>query len=79
MKRYVLELLKEQWEIVRLAEHTKNKTDVGCLVFADVLTLTCIFFVSLQELYYYSLYRGPSTQQPEPSPLPTADVQPGSQ
>ena len=51
MKRYVLELLKEQWEIVRLAEHTKNKTDVGCLVFADVLTLTCIFFVSLQELY----------------------------
>lgn len=44
MKRYVLELLKEQWEIVRLAEHTKNKTDVGCLVFADVLTLTCIFF-----------------------------------
>lgn len=43
-EKYVLKLLKEQGEIVRLAENTKSKTDDSCLMFADVLTLTCIFF-----------------------------------
>lgn len=45
-EKYVLKLLKEQGQIVRLAENTKSKTDDGCLMFADVLTLTCIFFLS---------------------------------
>lgn len=39
-----MKLLKEQREIIRLTEHTVNKTDsVGCLLVVDLLILTSIF------------------------------------
>lgn len=84
-EKYVLKLLKEQRDIVRAREYTVYEIDiVGCLVFVDLLILTgfdCfVFFLpALQELYNYCLHWGPSTQQPEPSPLSPADVQPWSQ
>lgn len=83
-KKYVPKLWKEQSEVVRAKEHALYKTESdSCLVCVDVLILTgfnfILFFLSLQELHYYCLHWGPSAQQPEPSPLSPADVQPGSE
>ena len=51
------------------------------LVILTVLTGFDWFFppFALQEFHHHCLHRGAASQQPEPSALPAADVQPGSQ